>query len=84
MPAYDFVWTEEIVTHLAEHDISQDDFEDVVNHPVRKGKSDTSDRPAAWGYTSDGRYIIAVFEKIDFMTVMPVTAYEVPEPRRRR
>ena len=36
----------------------------------------------AWGYTRDGRYIIAVYQKIDFATVLPVTAYEVSEPRK--
>ncbi len=82
MPYFDFVWTEEIVAHLAEHDISPDDFEQVVINPERIGKSRSSGNPVAWGYTVDGRYIMAVYEKIDFTTVVPVTAYEVPEPRR--
>lgn len=37
--------------------------------------------PVVWGYTSDGRYIIAVYELVDEITVIPITAYEVPEPR---
>jgi hypothetical protein len=28
-----------------------------------------------------GRYIIAVYEFLDDMTILPTTAYEVPEPR---
>jgi hypothetical protein len=82
VPYFHFLWTEEIIAHLAEHDVSPDDFEMVVMNPVRIGKSRSSDDPIAWGYTEDGRYIIAVYQKIDFGTVMPVTAYEVPEPRR--
>jgi len=82
VPNYDFIWTEEIETHLAEHDVSPDDFEQVVMNPERTGKSRSSGDPAAWGYTEDGRYIIAVYQKVDFGTVVPVTAYEVPEPRR--
>lgn len=82
MPYLDFFWTEEIIAHLAEHDISQDDFEQVVSNPERTGKSRFSGDPAAWGYTQDGRYIIAVYQKLDFVTVVPVTAYEVPEPRK--
>jgi hypothetical protein len=82
MPYFDFIWTEEIIAHLAEHDISPDDFEQVVCNPERTGKSRSSGDPAAWGYTPDGRYIIAVYQKIDFATVVPVTAYEVPEPRK--
>jgi hypothetical protein len=82
MPYFDFVWTEEIMAHLAEHDISPDNFELVVTKPQRTGKSKSSGDPAAWSYTKDGRYIIAVYQKIDFATVVPVTAYEVPEPRK--
>lgn len=80
MAALDFIWTDEIVEHIAEHGISQDDFEHVVCNPVSKGLSRSSELPAGWGYTEDGRYIIAVFEEIDEVTVLPVTAYEVPEP----
>ena len=82
MPYYAFLWTEEIIAHLAEHDISPDDFERVVMNPRRTGKSRSSGDPAAWGYTGDGRYIIAVYQKLDFATVVPVTAYEVTEPRK--
>ena len=82
MPYFDFVWTEEIMAHLAEHDISPDDFEQVVISPERVGKSRSSGHPAAWGYTRDGRYIMTVYQKIDFATVVPVTAYEVSEPRK--
>jgi hypothetical protein len=82
MPYFDFVWTDEIVAHLAEHGISPDDFEQVVTNPERTGQSRSSGLPAAWGYARDGRYLIAVYQKIDFATVVPVTAYEVPEPRK--
>lgn len=47
--------------------------------PQATGNSRSSGDPAAWGYTEDGRFIIAVYQKIDFGTVLPVTAYEVPE-----
>ena len=82
MPYFEFIWTEEIIEHLAEHDVSPEDFERVVINPDRKGKSRSSGDPAAWGHTEDGRYIIAIYKKIDFMTVVPVTAYEVREPRK--
>jgi hypothetical protein len=81
MPYYDFIWTEEIIAHLAEHDIAPDDFEGVVINPERIGRSRSSGNPVAWGYTENGRYIIAVYQKVDDSTVVPVTAYEVPEPR---
>jgi hypothetical protein len=80
MASYDFIWTDEIVEHLAEHGISPDDFEQLVCDPLTKGLSRSSGLPAVWGYTADGRYIIAVYEEIDEITILPVTAYEVPEP----
>jgi uncharacterized DUF497 family protein len=79
MPYYEFQWLDSAIEHLAEHDISTEDFEGVVCNPLRKGKSKSSGRKAAWGYTSDGRYIIAIYEKIDELTLLPVTAYEVSE-----
>lgn len=80
MPAFDFLWTDEIVEHLAEHGVSQDDFERVVCHATNKGISRSSGLPCRWGYTDDGRYLIAIFEELDPITLLPVTAYEVPEP----
>lgn len=81
MPYFDVQWTEEIVGHLAEHGVSQDDFEHVLCNPHSKGLSRSSGLPAIWGYTPDGRYIMVVYEEMDETTVLPVTAYEVSEPR---
>ena len=81
MAFFNYLWTDEIVEHVADHGVSQDDFEAVVGNPTRRGLSRSSGLPAAWGYTEDGRYLIAVYEEIDDVTIIPVTAYEVPEPR---
>jgi hypothetical protein len=83
MAFYQFLWTDEIIKHLAEHDVSQDDFEHVVVNAVSNGLSRASNLPAVWGYTIEGRYLnlIAVFEELEDGTILPVTAYEVPEPR---
>lgn len=77
----DVIWTDEIVGHLAQHGVSQDDFEYVLSHPTSEGISRSTGLPTAWGYTRDGRYIMIVYEEVDRLTVLPVTAYEVPEPR---
>jgi hypothetical protein len=81
VPYFHFIWTAEIVEHIAEHGISQDDFEHVVCQPARKFLSRRSGLPACAGFTPEGRYIMAVYELVDSATVLPVTAYEVPEPR---
>ena len=54
MPYFDFFWTDEIIEHLAEHDITPKDFERVVMRPADTDKSESSDRDAAFGYTQDG------------------------------
>ncbi len=81
MAYFDFLWTDELVDHLAEHGISQDDFEHVVCDPYSKGYSRSSGLPTVWGHTADGRYMMAVYEALDETTILPVTAYEVPEPQ---
>lgn len=80
MPYYQFLWNDDLIDHIGQHGISQDEFEQIVCNPDSKGYSRSSDRPAAWGYTDDGRYMMAVFEELDDFTILPVTAYEVPEP----
>lgn len=68
------------VQHIAEHGLTIDDVEWVLSGPAAEGKSRSSGLPAVWGYTSDGTYIIVVFEQIDEGTIRVTTAYEVPEP----
>jgi hypothetical protein len=80
MPYFDFIWTDEIVEHISQHGVSPDDFEHVVCNPDSKGFSRSTQLPAAWGYAADGRYLMAVYEELDEATILPVTAYEVPEP----
>lgn len=68
------------VEHIDEHDLTPEDVEFVLQHAADEQMSDSSSRPCVFGYTPDGEYIIVVFEWIDDDTVLPVTAYEVPEP----
>jgi hypothetical protein len=77
MPHCEFLWTDEIIAHLGEHDIGRQDFEEVVSNPNRVGVSRSSGRPCCWGSTADGRELFCVYEFLDDMTIIPVTAYEV-------
>ena len=81
MSYFDFIWTDEAIDHIAQHGISQDDYEAIVCHPDSKGFSRSSGLLVAWGHTNDGRYLIVVYEEVDEVTLFPVTAYEVPIPR---
>lgn len=81
MANYRFFWTDEIIEHLAEHGITPDGFESVVAAAEDEDLSTSTGKPMAFGRTSDGRYITAIYEMIDEWTVLPITAFEVPEPR---
>lgn len=72
------------VQHIAEHDLTVEDVEDVLAAPASEGHSASTGNPAAWGHVPDGRFIIVVYEAIDEDTIRVITAYEVPEPKVQR
>lgn len=75
------------VQHIAEHGITIEEAEEVLlngDNEVKRSRS--SDHSIVFGYTTEGRYLAVIFEHIDDdpLTFRPITAYEVPERRRRR
>jgi len=71
-----YIWTDENIQHLAEHDVTQDDFEAVLDAPVWEGVSGSSGLPACIGIV-DGRRLFCVYEIIDEVYIHPITAYEI-------
>ena len=65
------------VQHIAEHDVTKAEVEEVLQRPEGIETSRSSGRPIAFGETSTGRLIAVVYDEIDENTVYPVTAYEV-------
>ena len=72
------------VEHVEEHGLTTDDVDHVLQNYESKGKSKSSNRPCVYGHAPDGRHIVVIYEEADADTVVPITAYEVPERRRRR
>jgi uncharacterized DUF497 family protein len=68
------------VQHVAEHGLTVDDVEHVLENPTAEGTSSSTGRPCCFGYTTGGEFIIVLYEQVTAETVYPVTAYEVPEP----
>ena len=68
------------VDHVEEHDLTTDDVDYVLQNYESRGKSQSSVRPCVFGHVLDGRHIVVIYEEVDADTVIPVTAYEVPEP----
>ena len=81
MPWYDVIWIyddpEGNVAHIAEHGLTPEDVEPVLKNPDREGLSDSTGRLMCVGDTIDGRRICVIYEKVDEISVYPVTAYEV-------
>jgi len=65
------------VQHIAEHDITKEEVEEVLENPHGIETSRSSGQPIAFGETTTGRLIAVIYEEIDEDTVYPVTAYEV-------
>ena len=68
------------VQHIAEHGLTIEDVEYVLENPTREGISSSTGRPCCFGYTPGGDFIIVVYDQVDAETIYPVTAYEVFEP----
>ena len=71
--------TEGNVQHIAEHDLTKDEVEEVLADPEGRSTSRSSGLPIVFGTTFTGRFIAVVFEEIDADTAKPVTAYDVEE-----
>ena len=70
------------VQHIAEHDITIEEVEDVLLDPnSRQATSRSSGFPMMFGHSAAGRLLAVVFEHLDDdpLTVRPVTAYDVEE-----
>ncbi len=72
---------------VVEHDVSQDEVEDVVGDPTNPTvASHSTGRPLTFGWTRLGRYIGVVWEHVadDPRNIKPVTAYPTNPPGRTR
>jgi uncharacterized DUF497 family protein len=69
--------------HIAEHGLTRAEVDSVLfDENTTFDVSDSSGRPAAFGMTNTGRFIVVVFEienLADPLVIRPITAYEVPE-----
>ena len=83
LPEYFIIWTTEIIDHLADNAVSQDDFEYVVlgASVSQEERSRSSENTCCFGYAEDGRHLCCVYEKVDETTIVPVTAFEVDNDR---
>ncbi len=92
MPAVHVVWDLQDeqggnVWHIEEHGVEQREVEEVIYSSLSNTTaSKSSGHRITFGYTNDGRYLAVVWEHVadNPLTIYPITAYDAPEPRRRR
>lgn len=92
MPAAEIVWDldddpDGNVQHIGEHGVSVEEVEEVLWGSLSNTtESKSSTNRVTFGYTAEGRYLAVVWEHVqdDPLLIYPVTAYEAPEPRRRK
>lgn len=67
------------IAHIAEHGITPDEVEQVLEHPISTAQSRSSGLPIAIGYTRARRRLAVVYVQVDLVTVFPITAYEIED-----
>lgn len=75
------------VQHIAEHGITVEEAEEVVRDRYEAAvASESSGRPAVFGWTSTGKHLAVIFEVVDLETplVYVVTAFEAPPPAQAK
>jgi uncharacterized DUF497 family protein len=71
------------VQHCAEHGVTKEEVEEVLENAVDVDVSRSTGRPVIFGDTSTGRHLMVVYESVDGHTVYPITAYDAPRRYRR-
>ena len=69
------------VQHIARHNLTKQDVEEVLENPIDMDTSSSSGSPVAFGDTPGGRHIMVVYE-IDGTNAYPITAYDVPRRKQ--
>lgn len=82
MPWFDVRWnygSDGNVEHIADHDLTPEQVEPVILDPDEEEFSRSSGLYLVKGMTPDGRRIVVIYDMLDDITVLPITAYELEE-----
>ncbi len=78
-----FKWDEDVINHLANHDVTPDEVEEVAfdNFPhIRKGRQG---RRYLYGKTIGGRYLFIVYNLTSGGSAQVITARNMDEKERK-
>ena len=87
MKVCEFVWSDDRIGHIANHDVSPEEVEEVCFGPslIQRAKS-TGENPVYYvlGQTDHGRYLFCVVIQLPDNKGYPVTARQMTTKERRR
>jgi|SRR4051812_38718402 len=73
--------------HVAENGLTPEEVDEIIlDDSLPAAFSHSTGRPCKFGWTSTGVHIVVIWEEIldDPRMLYPITAYEVPPPRKSR
>jgi uncharacterized DUF497 family protein len=78
----DLEWTLERVDHIALHEVTPEEVEEVFSSaPVfKRGRGGVYE---AWGQTETGRYLLVIFRYLGHNRAWPITARDMDENEKR-
>ena len=79
MPVHTFLWTKFSVCKIEDNGLTVNDVEHAVLNDYGPRVSRSSGRSAYVGPALDGRTVFVVYEPIDAVLIMPITAFYVGE-----
>lgn len=79
----ELLWDDEAVEHIARHNVTPIEVEDVVYEPYSLIVRTRQKRYMVYGQTDSGRYLKVVIEPLGQGLFYPVTAYEMDDTDRR-
>jgi len=77
-----FIWDDFNIQHIAKHQISPNEVEEVLNRPYIITKEERK-RHTIYGITLNNRMIIVVIESRDNDNYYPITAYDMSSRQKK-
>jgi len=79
----DLEWDDKNVGHIARHNVSPKEVEDVC-YGLHLSERSSGDRYVLNGQSTEGRYLNVVIERIGRGLFRPITAFEMSESYKRK
>jgi uncharacterized protein len=78
----DLEWTADRVEHIARHDVTPEEVEEVFTSAryFKRGRGGVYE---AWGQTDSGRYLLVIFRYLGHNRAWPITARDMDENEKR-